>query len=138
MTEVEASSSTAKDPPENILDGDVSSFFHSSETGAPWVKVHFAKSEVSRIVIVNRLDPCDICLERLAGTTIELFLGAEKIISCGTIDVYNTNSNSEEDQTYTIPCGNLMGDTVVIRGRATIPMNFAEIRLYITLIGMLI
>ena len=134
MTAVEASSHTSKGIPERTIDNDYSTIYHSLSTDeTPWVKVHFTATTVVKVEVVNRLEcskELSVCVGRLEGAEILLISRNVTVRSCGKITDVNLVSSLVEDQTYTIFCGNEVGDTVKVQGRRNVRLNFNEIRLY--------
>ena len=134
VTAVEASSHTSNGIPENIIDNDYSTIYHSLPTDeSPWVKVHFTTTTVVKVEVANRLKcrkELRVCVGRLEGAEILLIGKNITVRSCGKITDVNLISSLVEDQTYTTFCGNEVGDTVKVQGRGDTALNFNEIRLY--------
>ena len=96
-----------------MFDNKIETYYHATKNSTdPWVKIYFGYEEkVSRVKIINRLDKNnDYVYENLENTVISVMVEGEGVVvECGTLKNINTESGAEEDQTYTVFCGNQRG-----------------------------
>ena len=97
--------------PGKMFDDDTATTYHNGwNTGKlPGVKVYFGyEVDVSRVKIINRLDVLSY-LKNLENTVVSVMLKDGGVDECGILTEVNTVSQSVEDQTYTVFCGNTKG-----------------------------
>ena len=118
-----------------MFDDDMTTYFRAKkETANPWAEVYFGyEEEVSRVKIINRLDmKNDYLLENLENTVISVIVEGAGVVECGTLTNVNTESSDEEDQTYSVFCGNQRGNGVLLQkqGSAASGWCISELEIY--------
>ena len=121
--------------PGNMFDNKIDTYYHAiKNTAGPWIKVYFGyEEEVSSVKIINRLDKNnDYVYENLENTVISVMVEGEGVVQCGTLTNINTESGAEEDQTYTVFCGNQRGIGVLLQkqGSAASGWCISELEFY--------
>ena len=104
--------------PGNMFDSHIETYYHAIKgTTNPWVEVYFGyEEEVSRVKIINRLDmKNDYLYKNLENTVISVMVEGGEVVECGTLTNINRESGAEEDQTYTVFCGNQRGIGVLLQ-----------------------
>ena len=118
-----------------MFDDNKETYFHAiKNTADPWVKVYFGyEEEVSRVKVINRIDKNnDYVYENLENTVISVMVEGGEVVECGTLTNINRESGAEEDQTYTVFCGNQRGIGVLLQkqGSAASGWCIAELEFY--------
>ena len=129
--------------PGNMFDSNTETYFHAMKgTTDTWVEVYFGyEEEVSRVKIINRLDKNnDYVYENLDKTVISVMVEGVGVVECGTLTNINTESGAEEDQTYSVFCGNQRGIGVLLQKQGSAASGWCisevEIYHYIGLLGV--
>ena len=77
--------------PEYAYDGNYDTFYSvkTGDTQDNFLKLFLSKTNiVCEVRITSRLD---CCAERMVGTSVRVFSGAEEVADCGTIEGYDTS-----------------------------------------------
>ena len=108
-------------PPSKLLDGDASSFAHSSEeSNGMWIRVNLESfSIMTKVIVLNRQENIPEMTQRIVGATVFIREGDKVVKNCGALNVAKL--------AYAFPCI-ATGDTIEISQEGQVGVwNLAEI-----------
>ncbi|KAL5253442.1 hypothetical protein ACHWQZ_G013282 [Mnemiopsis leidyi] len=124
---------------EFVLDGNFTTFAHTTASNFSWIRVEFREvSPVFFVNIINRYadewcrgDQQKCQIERLEGAEVWLEQGTEENVKCGVVTGVKA-SDILQDNIYRVDCNMMVGRAiqVILTGKMNLKLNIAEIYVY--------